>query len=104
MQDAQGIESQHRLDLTLLGPDFSEENTLQAIGLDPWRLNIPPVIGEVTDGSAAESSGMLSRDRILNIAGEDVSSWSQIGYLVQIHGDLSLLPGQGLFLFLELPL
>ena len=87
VQDAQGIESQHRLDLNQLGPDFSEENTLQAIGLDPWRLKVLPVIGEVTDGSAAESAGMLSGDHILSIAGEDVSGWSQIGYLVQIHGE-----------------
>ncbi len=86
VQDAHGIESRHRLDLTQLGPDFSEENTLQAIGLDPWRLEIPPVIGEVTADSAADAAGMLSGDRITSIAGEEVSSWTLIGHLVQTHG------------------
>jgi regulator of sigma E protease len=86
VQDAQGIESQHLLDLTQLGADFSEENTLEAIGLDPWRLEVPSVIGEVTPDSAADAAGMLSGDRIISIAGEELDRWSQIGYLVQTHG------------------
>jgi regulator of sigma E protease len=86
VQDSEGRQSQHLLDLARLGPDFSEENTLEAIGLDPWRLEIPPVIGEVTSGSPAFSAGMQSGDRIISIAGEEVSSWTWIGYLVQAHG------------------
>jgi len=86
VQDAAGIQSQHVLDLTSLGADFSEENTLEAIGMSPWRLQIPPVIGEVTPGSAADDAELFSGDRIVSIAGEEVSSWTWIGYLVQTHG------------------
>ena len=86
VQDAEGRQSQHLLDLSRLEPDFSEENTLEAIGLHPWRLEIPPVIGEVTAGSPAFSAGLHSGDRIVGIAGEEVISWSWIGQLVQQHG------------------
>jgi len=86
VRDAEGRQSQHLLDLSRLAPDFSEENTLEAIGLHPWRLEIPPVIGEVTAGSPASSAGMHNGDRIISIAGEEVTSWSWIGYLVQTHG------------------
>ena len=86
VQDADGRQSQHLLDLSLLAPDFSEENTLEAIGLGPWRLEIPPIIGEVTAESPAFSAGMHSGDRIVRIAGQEVSSWSWIGHLVQEHG------------------
>jgi regulator of sigma E protease len=85
-RDAQGIQSAHVIDLALLSDDFSEENTLEAIGLKPWRLEVPPVIGEVTSDSAADLAGMRSGDRIVEIAGEEVSSWSLIGYLIQTHG------------------
>ena len=86
VQNADGRESQHLLDLSRLAPDFSEENTLEAIGLGPWRLEIPPIIGEVTAESPAFSAGMHSGDRIVRIAGQEVSSWSWIGHLVQEHG------------------
>ena len=86
VQDAEGRQTQHQLDLSRLGPDFSEENTLEAVGLNPWRLEIAPVIGEVTAGSPAFKAGIHSGDRIVSIAGQEVTNWSWSGYLVQEHG------------------
>ena len=86
MENASGIRSDHVLALDRLGPDFSEEKTLEALGIEPWRLEIPPVIGEVSDGSPAFRAGLYKGDRIVQIAGEEVTSWSWIGRLVQTHG------------------
>jgi regulator of sigma E protease len=86
VENADGVRSEHILDLAALGPDFSEEKTLQAIGIEPWRLNIPPVIGEVSDSSPASRAGLYAGDRIVSIDGEEVNSWSWIGQLVQTHG------------------
>ncbi|NCF61416.1 MAG: RIP metalloprotease RseP [Gammaproteobacteria bacterium] len=86
VENADGIRSEHTLELAALGADFSEEKTLEAIGLEPWRLEIPPVIGEVTNPSPAYQAGLYEGDRILSIAGEEVLSWSWIGHLVQTHG------------------
>lgn len=85
-RDARDNQATHVLDLRLLDDDFSEENTLEAIGLKPWRLEVPPIIGEVSSDSAADFAGMRSGDRIVRIAGEEVSGWSMIGVLVQTHG------------------
>jgi len=87
VQDNSGVQSQHELDLSQVGDDFSEENTLEAIGMTPWRLVIPAVIGEVSPDSAAASAGLYSGDRIVSINGEEVNGWSWIGYLVQQHAE-----------------
>jgi regulator of sigma E protease len=86
VEDANGIRSDHVLNLTALGADFSEENTLDAIGIEPWRLDVPPVVGEVSEDSAASEAGIFPGDRIVSIGGDAVSSWPMIGQLVQTHG------------------
>jgi len=86
VEDANGIRSDHQLDLSGLGPDFSEENTLEALGIEPWRLEVPPVIGQVSEESAAAEAGLQPGDRIVSINGDEVTNWSLIGRLVQIHG------------------
>ena len=86
LEDRNNIQRTVTLDLTALGDDFSEENTLQAIGLLPWRAVIPAIIGEVTAGSPAQIAGLESGDRITRIGGEIVPDWSRVGHLVQEHG------------------
>jgi regulator of sigma E protease len=86
VEDSNGHSSEHMLDLGKLGADFSEERTLEAIGIEPWRLEVPAVIGTVSEDSPAEAAGLYSGDRIVTIAGEEVASWSWIGHLVQTHG------------------
>ena len=86
VEDAEGRQSAHSLDLAALGPGFSEEKTLEAIGIEPWRLEVPPVVGTVSPDSPAEQAGIKPGDRIVAIAGEEVTGWSWIGYLVQEHG------------------
>lgn len=84
--DENGNESQHLLKLSVLGDDFSEENALEAIGIEPWRLNLPAIVGEVAGDSAAAEAGIYSGDLILSIAGEAVPGWNWVSYLLQEHG------------------
>lgn len=86
VEGANGRQRQVELDLRQLGEDFSEENTLQAIGITPWRAVIPAVVGEVSEDSPAKLAGIRPGDRVLRIGGEDVPDWSWLGYLVQKHG------------------
>jgi regulator of sigma E protease len=86
VQDANGINTDHVLELSRLGDDFSEEKTLEATGITPWQLVVPAVVGEVTPDSPAYRAGIYSGDLILDIGGEKVESWQWIGYLVQAHG------------------
>lgn len=85
-EDSNGIRTRHVLELSRLGDDFAEERVLEAIGIDPWRLSIEPIVGSVSEDGAAVASGVQTGDRVIAIAGEEVSDWRQIGPLIQAHG------------------
>ncbi|NNE06386.1 MAG: RIP metalloprotease RseP [Xanthomonadales bacterium] len=86
VENRDGIQRDIVMDLGKLGEDFSEENTLQHVGIQPWRAVIPAVVGEVSPGSPAELAGLREGDRIVQIGGEDVADWSWLSFLVQKHG------------------
>ncbi len=86
LEDRDGVRRSIELDLTGLGPDFSEEKTLETIGLQTWRPVIPAVVEEVSPDSAAEAAGLRPGDRILALGGEDVPDWAWVSYLLQKHG------------------
>ncbi len=97
VRNAAGIESDHQLDLSRLDPGFDELRTLEHAGITPWRLQIPAVVNEVMPDSAASRAGFRSGDRIITIAGEEVSGWAWIGHLLQQHGSA----GQALIVEVE---
>ena len=44
---------------------------------------IPPVVGEVIDGTPAEAAGLMPGDRIVSIQGSPVQSWEDISLIMQ---------------------
>ncbi len=86
VEQANGEQRQVMLDLSQLSNDFKEEQTLQEIGITPWRAKVPAIVGEVSPGSPAFKAGFKAGDRILTIAGEAVPDWAWVGALVQKHG------------------
>ena len=86
VESASGARSEHQLNLARLSSDFSEENTLPAIGITPWRPEVPATVGSVAEDSPAQRGGLQVDDVIVAIAGEPVEYWSSIGPLVQEHG------------------
>ena len=50
------------------------------LGLNP---KVVPIVGQVSHGSSAESAGLKTGDRVLNIGGTKITEWSQISPLVQ---------------------
>lgn len=85
VEQPSGVTRELTLDLGGLGPDFREDNTLEAIGLAPWRLAREPVVGGLTPDGAAMAAGLLTGDRILTIQGEDVPDWNWIPFLLEKH-------------------
>lgn len=86
VESESGARSQYLLELDQLPADFNEENTLEAIGIEPWRPEVAPVVGSVSADSPAEHAGFREGDRILEIGGDEVEDWRGIGQLVQEHG------------------
>jgi regulator of sigma E protease len=75
-----------QLDLSQLGSDFREEKTLEAIGITPWRLKVPAIVGEVSPESPASRAGFKPGDRIVRVASDDVADWAWVGALIQKNG------------------
>jgi regulator of sigma E protease len=86
LEQATGQLRQVQLDLGQLDDNFREEKTMEAIGVTPWRLKVPALVGEITPQSPASSAGFKPGDRIVSIAGEAVPDWAWVGALVQKHG------------------
>ncbi len=78
VEDDAGVRRTVELPLGRLGPDFREDRTLEAIGLAPWRPDLPPVIGTVSPDSPAQRAGLRAGDRIVAVAGDPVDGWQQM--------------------------
>ena len=84
VEDLDGQRRTVQLGLDRLGADFNEERTLESIGLQPWRPDQPPLIGEVVAGTPAESAGLRAGDRLVMIGAEPVGGWRDIARLIPL--------------------
>lgn len=67
------------------------------LGFKPWTPELPPVVGEVVAGGAAERAGLAPGDEILEADGEAIRSWPQwVEFVRQRPGaTVRLLVGRG---------
>ena len=68
----------HVLDLRGYPSDEVESDTLERIGLQLYRPPLPPVIGRVVAGGAAERAGLLPDDRVVQADGKDIATWEEL--------------------------
>lgn len=52
-----------------------DKGVFQQLGLHP--MGLPPVIGEIVEGQAAQQAGLSAGDRILSSDGKSIPSWSE---------------------------
>lgn len=64
-----------KLDRWMQGQE--KENPLKLLGLEPFYPVIPPVLGELEPGMAAEASGLQSGDRVLAVNDVELVSWEE---------------------------
>lgn len=72
-QDERRLERSTPLDGWLAGA--RDPDPVREFGIEPWRPDIPPVLGEIRPGSPAEKAGLKSDDRIVAVEGEPVGDW-----------------------------
>ncbi|ADQ84636.1 RIP metalloprotease RseP [Methylovorus sp. MP688] len=75
----------HQLNLSVLDKDDFEGDFLPKLGLVPYRPSMPPVVGEVVAGSAAEKAGLRAGDNIRAIDGVGITAWDQVVDTIRLH-------------------
>jgi regulator of sigma E protease len=68
----------HVLDLRGFPSDEVESDALERIGLRLFRPSLPPVIGRVVSGSAADRAGLRPDDLVAQADGKDIATWEQL--------------------------
>ncbi|MBU0499616.1 MAG: RIP metalloprotease RseP [Gammaproteobacteria bacterium] len=65
-----------------------DKGVFRQLGLHP--MGLPPVIGEIVEGKAAQQAGLAVGDRILSSDGESIPSWSEWVRLIRDRPGLTL--------------
>lgn len=52
-----------------------DPDPVREFGIEPWRPDIPPVLGEIRSGSPAQEAGLRSGDEIIEAGGKPVEDW-----------------------------
>jgi len=90
VKDSRGYEKTYQLPSGVLSELSAEKGVFDLLGITPKRPVVPPVLGEVLSGEAADRAGLLSGDKILSVDGEELISWGALVDYVQKHPDQQL--------------
>ncbi|WAG77998.1 sigma E protease regulator RseP [Metapseudomonas furukawaii] len=55
-----------------------EPDPIGALGIQPWRPAIPPVLAELDPKGPAQAAGLKSGDRLLALDGQPLDDWQQL--------------------------
>jgi regulator of sigma E protease len=66
------------LDLSTFPSDEVESDVMERLGLRLFRPALPPVLGQVVAGSAAERAGLAAGDRITHADGRPLATWDDL--------------------------
>lgn len=82
VEDTAGRQRSALLQLDRLDDGFREDGALEFIGIQPWRPDLPPVIGSVDGDSPAGRAGIAPGDRIVSINDFPVEGWRDVVRLI----------------------
>lgn len=82
---ASGALRHHVLDMGAITPADLDGDFLPKLGLQPYELQLSPVVDRVLDGSVAQRAGMQSGDVIVRIDGRAVTHWEELVAAVRSH-------------------
>jgi len=80
-----------KLDLSRLETGALDGDFLRALGFARLQPPLPPVIGQVLPGGAAERGGLLANDEIVAINGDAVTRWDEVVTAVSANAGRELL-------------
>ena len=81
---------QLRLDLREMRSEQVEGDLLERLGLQLYRPPLPPVLGKVIEGAAAERAGLRPGDRIETAAGRALETWDDLVRAIRVRPGATL--------------
>lgn len=63
---------------------------LGEFGIQPWRPDLPAVLGQISDGGQAAAAGLRTGDRVVSVDGEPVANWDALVDVVRRSPDTAL--------------
>jgi regulator of sigma E protease len=93
IETPRGIVQQIDLNLDQIAPATPPKELISQIGLKPWQPVVPPILGEIVTGSAAERAGLKSGDHVIAVDGEEISQWQSLVKVIAANPDRPLLFG-----------
>jgi regulator of sigma E protease len=82
---ATGERVTRELNMAAIGPIGEQDNVMQALGWQPKRPPLPPVIQEVRSGDPAAAAGLRSGDRLVSVAGSAIEDWQGLVDAIEAH-------------------
>ena len=89
-EPARGVARTYRVPIEQWDVDLERESPLTAVGIRPWRPEVPPIIGQLLPDGAAVAAGLESGDRILSVNGEPIGDWMALVEVIQASPDTRL--------------
>lgn len=74
-RDGEGTPQHYTLQLHNWLRGVDQPDPVTALGLTSWKLAVPPLLGQISPGGAAERAGLRAGDLVVSIDGQPVSDW-----------------------------
>jgi regulator of sigma E protease len=65
--------------------EIKQKDLLAHVGINPFRPELPAVLGKLKPGGPAEVAGLRENDRILKIGDQQVANWNVLVAIVRAH-------------------
>jgi len=85
-----GVENRHTALLDQWSVELDTTSPIRAFGIQPWRPDVQPVLGELQRGGPAEQAGLEENDTVLSINDQSIAEWADLVAVVQGNPNIPL--------------
>lgn len=70
--------------------DLENQSPVSALGIEPWRPEVPAVIGRLVEGGRAEQAGLQVGDQIVDVDGFAVADWQHLVSIIRANPEVAI--------------
>lgn len=80
-----------KLPVKTISTEIKQKDLLAHVGINPFRPELPAVLGPPVSGGPADLAGLQNNDRVIRIGDQKVTSWATLVDIVQAHPQQEIL-------------